>query len=131
MDVMLSIVFQLRPCGNIIIRLRGGKKKGRPRRKRRPLEEKQGCPGGYYQDNAGSVITNKGWAQHRDEEGGPGSLVLEQMLYIKGLNNRDVKEKKKKDRKKKRNCYKWKVLLRYWIKLLNIIKHPFCKVIQQ
>ena len=27
MDIVLSIVFQLRPCGNIIIRLRGGKKK--------------------------------------------------------------------------------------------------------
>lgn len=54
-------------------------------------------------------------------------MFLEQLLYIKGLKSRDLKKKSEK----KRNYYKWKVLLRYRIKLLNIIKHPFCKVIQK
>lgn len=34
-------------------------KKSRPRGKRRPLQGKQGCPGGNYQDNAGSIITKR------------------------------------------------------------------------
>lgn len=126
-DSISSIVFQLWSRWSTIIGLRGRKagqgERGdflRGGRNARGQIIKEMCV-------CGGVSLPKGLEQHLDGAGELGSLGWEQMLCMKELESKDWK----KIRKGQRNCYKWKLLLRYCIKLFNIRKHPFCEVVQK